>query len=116
MAVARAAHVVNIGAAKVAVMLPDEYEANGSAISSVVGVTKVTATTTIDITVSVRALMQAGQVAKLRIAFKVNGRRKTADIICDLDKSKTAITSLKGKNFRGHPIISAYIPTHVRFG
>jgi translation initiation factor 1 (eIF-1/SUI1) len=102
--VLRSEHTTTVGTDSVALTLPDEYEG----ISTIVGITKLAATGTADREGSIPELLKQGQIIRIRIGYIVGTRRKYATIICNIDKIKTALGSLKNKAFRGGTIRSAY--------
>lgn len=114
----RASHIVRVGTKDVVVKLPDVYSANGSDIGTYVGVTKVTGSVSADTSNGrVSNLLLDAQIARIRISYRnAAGKYRTADIICDLDKYKSAIGTLPGKNYRGSKIIDAFIGRRRRLG
>lgn len=113
MAIAKALHVVTVGAAKVGVMLPDFYDS----IDTIVGVTKATGVASYDVRGSLNGLIRDGQILHLRISWLPSGatKTKTANIICDMTKAPTAAGDLIGKDFRGGKIKGAGVKRHVQF-
>lgn len=116
----RATHKIDVGGTDVLVKLPDVYSATGSDVGQYVGVTKVVSGTTLSTGAqngSVSNLLLNGQIARVRISYRNSaGKYRTADLICDLDKYKTAIGTLPGKNYRGFKIIDAFIARRRRVG
>ncbi|MBD2210193.1 hypothetical protein H6G27_09915 [Nostoc linckia FACHB-104] len=107
----RVPHLLRNGTSKIVVTLPDVY----GEIGSTVGVEKLTG----DIPGGagggdVADLMKLGQAIKIKISYKVAGKRKTADVICSVDNIKTAMPALASKTFNGGNIIKAYFPRRRR--
>lgn len=109
--IAKAPHTLTVGATKVGVILPDQY----AGLSSVLGIDKVTTGNKPDLSSSVRDLMRSGQALKIRVSYAVGTRRVTTDLLCAIDKAKTAVTELVGKTIRGSTIKTAYFPQRARF-
>lgn len=109
----RVPHLVGTGANAVVVSLPDVY----GSIASVVGVAKLEGDPPNDASGGeVSDLMRGGQAIKIRISYKVGTKRKTSDVVCAVDKIKTAIQALPSKNFNGGDVIRAYFPRRRRLG
>lgn len=109
----RVPHLVGSGANAVVVSLPDVY----GQIASTVGVKKLESDPPEDASGGeVSDLMRGGQALKIRISYKVGTKRKTSDILCAVDKIKTAMPALPSKNFNGGDIIRAYFPRRRRLG
>jgi hypothetical protein len=111
VALKRIPHVITVGTSKVGVILPDEY----GAIATTVGVTKVSGNNKPELSSSTPDLLKAGQALKIRISYSIGGKRRTSDVLCDIDKAKTAVTELVGKTFREATIITAYFPRRARY-
>lgn len=110
---ARVPHKVVVGTTSVGVYLLDEY----SSIGPLVGVTKVSDTDIPAISGTVSDLVRRGAIARLKIGYEgTGGRRKYAHIICDLDKVKTAVSTLPGKSFKSGTIKSAFFGQRRRLG
>jgi hypothetical protein len=109
----REAHIVGSGSDAVIISLPDVY----SAISSVVGVSKMTGPKPDGATGSTVSLAKrSGLVVPLRICYIEGTKRRYTNIICSLDKVKTAIAELPGKNYNTFKIKTAYFPRRMRLG
>lgn len=106
------AHVVGSGASAIILELPDNY----SGVASLVGVQKLTGDPPDGATgTDIADALHNGLIAKIRISYLENGKRKTGNLICSIDKLKSAIKALRGKTFGGHTIKSAYFPSRRRF-
>lgn len=113
----RKPHTILVGATKVAVLLPDVYQS----IGAIVGVDAVAdgAASGADTSASPSDLLKSGQALRIRIRYTggVGTPSKTSDVLCDIDKAKTAVTDLVGKTFKtGGLIKSAYFPRRARLG
>lgn len=109
----RIPHLVGTGGNAVVVSIPDLYDS----IGSVVGVAKLTGEPPDGAGGGeVSDLMKNGQAIRIRIAYKIGTKRKTADILCAVDKIKTAIHALPSKTFNGGDVISAFFPRRRRLG
>ena len=110
-------YTLKVGSQTVVIQLPKFYDD----IATYVGVTKITGTAPADAGKgSVSRLLRDAQIAKVRVSYKkvIGGvaKYRTQDIICDLDKFKTALGTLPGKTFRDSKIEDAYIPRRRRLG
>ena len=112
----RVGHVLTVGATKVGVIVSDVYDGNGSNIGNVVGVEKITGNNRPDTSNSSSDLLRSGQALRIRISYGEGARARRADILCDIDKAKTAISELPGKTFRNGTIRTAYFARRMRLG
>lgn len=116
MATERKLHTIMAGATKVAVILPDIYQE----IGSTVGIDQPTGTAGSGADTSARPadLLKSGQALKIRVRYLATGSAfgKTSDVLCDIDKAKTAVAELMGKTFKGGTIKSAYFARRARLG
>jgi hypothetical protein len=110
-AITKAPHTITVGTTKVGLILPDQY----SGLSSVLGIDKVTTGNKPELSSSPSELMRSGQAIKIRVSFAVGTKRRTSDLLCSIDKAKTAVTELVGKSFRGTVIKTAYFKRQARF-
>lgn len=110
---ARVPHKIVVGTTSVGVYLLDEY----GSINTVVGVTKVSDTDIPAVSGTVSDLVRRGSIARLRIGYELSGgKRKYANIVCDLDKVKSAVSVLPGKSFKSGVIKSAFFAQRRRLG
>lgn len=106
------AHLVGTGSSAVVIEVPNNYEA----IGSIVGVNKLTGSPPEGADgASIAEGIRDGRFVKIRISYKDNNKRKSSYIICELSKVKTALRSLKGKQYAGREITGANLPTRRRF-
>lgn len=111
--VKRVPHLVGTGSNSVVVSLPDVYGQIGSSV----GVAKLEGEPPEGASGGeVSDLMRGGQAIKVRISYKIGTKRKTADILCAVDKIKTGLHALPSKTFNGGDIIRAYFPRRRRLG
>jgi len=110
----RATYSLKVGTATVLLNLPQVYDD----IGTYVGLSKVPGTAPDDASYGqVSDLLRNAQIARLRISYRnAAGKYRTADVICDLDKYKSAIGTLPGKTYRTSKIIDAFIPRRRRLG
>lgn len=112
----RALHTITVNAAKVGVILPDTYEANGSQIGTDTGVEKASATNKPEMVYKSSELLRAGQAIRVRVRWSdAASKIRTANILCDVEKAATVCGDLVGKGFRGGTIKTAYFPRRARF-
>lgn len=110
---AKVPHKIMVGTTGVGVYLSDVYDS----IGATVGVSKVSDTDLPAINASVTDLVRRGSVARIRIGYESTaGRRKYANIVCDLEKVKTAISALAGKTYKTGTIKSAFFGQRRRLG
>lgn len=105
-------HYLTIDSKKYGVILPDTY-AN---IDTVVGVSKGSATTEVDYSTSSNELLRNGNAVKIKVRYPDGAKVRTATILCDISKAKSAPAGLVGKTFRTGAIKSAYFPRRARLG
>lgn len=103
---------VGSGTAKIGFSAPDVY----SEIGSVLGVTKLAGSDTVDSVARVGDMIRQGQAMRLRVRYEEDGEVKTSTVICDIDKAPSAIAGLRGKSFAGGTIKSANIMRRRRLG
>lgn len=109
----RETHIVGSGSDAVIISLPDVY----SGISSVVGVSKMTGAKPDGATGSTVGLAKkTGLVVPIRICYIEGTKRRYTNIICSLDKVKTALAELPGKTYNTFKIKTAYFPRRMRLG
>ena len=104
-------HVLTVGATKVGVILSDVY----AGIETIVGVDKISPTNRPDTSSSAADLLKSGQALRIRIRYVAGTKARTADVLCDVDKAKTAVSELVGKTYRGGAIRSAYFARRARY-
>ena len=110
-AIKRVPHTITVGTTKVGIILPDEY----AGLGTVLGNDKLTTSNKPELSSSSSDLLKAGQALKIRVSFAIGTKRRTADLLCDIEKAKTAVTELVGKAFRGSTIKTAYFPRRARY-
>jgi hypothetical protein len=111
VALKRVPHTITVGAAKVGVILPDEY----GGLGTILGVDKLTTSNKPELSSTSNDLVRSGQALKIKVSFAIGTKRRTAYLLCDIDKVKTAVTELVGKSFRGSTIKTAYFPRRARY-
>ncbi|HEY9711316.1 MAG TPA: hypothetical protein V6D48_24110 [Oculatellaceae cyanobacterium] len=104
-----------MGTTKVAVIVSDVYNNNGSSIGNTVGVEPVSDANKPDTSSTSSDLLRSGQALKIRVRYNDGAKPRTADVLCDIDKAKTAVAELVGKTFRNGTIRSAYFPRRARY-
>jgi hypothetical protein len=110
-------HIIDVGAVKLGIVLPDQYKG----IGALLGIEKdAPGGTPPDGSTSPSEAMRRGQAVRIRISYLGSvgstSRRKTATLLCAIEKAKTACTQLVGKQFLDtHMILSAYFPRRARY-
>lgn len=107
----RVPHTITIGTTKIGIVLPDQYDQLGT----ILGIDKLTTGNKPELSSTTSDLMKSGQVIKIRVSFSVTNKRRTTDLVCSIDKARTAVTELVGKSFRGTTIKTAYFARRARF-
>jgi hypothetical protein len=109
----RVTHTLKVGTSVVAVKLPEVYDN----ILADVGLAKPAIVPADASHGSISALLRDAQIARIRVSYRNGaGKYRTADIVCDLEKYKTALGTLPGKTYRGFKIIDAFIARRRRLG
>ncbi len=103
--------MITVGTTKVGIILPDTYRG----LETILGVTKLTTANKPELSSTSSDLMRSGQALKIRVTYAVGTKRQETDLLCDIDKAKTAVTELVGKTFRGTTIKTAYFPRRARY-
>ena len=115
---ALAIHKFTIGTQEHFIKLIDNYDSTGSTIGSALGISRKTDTDSgegVD-RVSVGSALKEGKGVKLSIVYidATSSKRKSAKVFCPIDKAKTAINDIIGKNYRGGEVKSASFPRRRR--
>lgn len=105
------------------IKLPDVYD-NGAEynIGSAMGITKLNGTEEItaeDVSLEVGDGIKNGQLVRLRLSYEDttdNNRRKTANVICPIDKAAGAVVALLAKTYKSSDVKSAAVPRRRRLG
>jgi hypothetical protein len=106
-------HLVGTGPDAIVLVLPDVYAGIGAAL----GVVELTGDPPAGATATtVGNAIKAGLIRKIRITYLDGTKRKRADLVVSLEKSRTAAGALTGSTFRSFKIRTAYYPTRIRLG
>lgn len=103
--------------------LPDVYD-NGNAytIGSAIGISKLTGDDDIPAgtnTIEVSSGIKNGIFIRMRISYKDtsdNNKRKSATIICPMERASGAIAGLRAKKYKNSDVDSASVPRRRRLG
>ena len=117
------AHKFTKGSTTYFIKLPDIYD-NGAGynIGSAMGISKLSGTeevTAADVSLEVGDGIKNGQLIRMRIGYNDttdNNKRKSARVICPIDKAAGAVVSLLSKSYKGSDIKSAAVPRRRRLG
>lgn len=118
-----ASHEVKIGSRTYFIKLPNRYDNGGTSnIGSVLGIKRLSEDTEISAdtdTLEVSAGLRLGKLMRIRISYEdpANAnQKKSAQILCPVEKAAGAITALLSKKYNGGEITSAGIPRRRRLG
>ena len=103
--------------------LPDVYD-NGADynIGSALGISRLGDTEEIDATADTIEIgdgIKTGKLMRIRISYQDatdNNKSKSSQVVCPVDKAKTAITAVLSKTYKASNIKSAGIPRRRRLG
>lgn len=116
-------HKIVINSKDYYIKLPDFYDdGDNSNIGSAMSITKLTADDEIgadEDTIQVGDSIKTGKLLRLRLTYKdsENGNvSRSAQVICPVDKAKSAITAVLTKKYRGGNITAAGVPRRRRLG
>ena len=114
-------HLIDIDGVTSSIKLADVYDATGSDIGTVIGISRVNSDTVIPANtrpISQKDALRNGLLAKLRIRYSSTtngGRARYGSIICPIDKAFTAMTQLEGKSYRGGTVTNVSVPQQARY-
>lgn len=103
--------------------LPDVYD-NGAeyTIGSAIGISKLTANDEIPAgtnTVEVGSGIKNGIFVRMRVSYNDvtdTNKRKSAMIVCPMERASGAIAGLRAKKYKGSDVASAAVPRRRRLG
>lgn len=110
-------HKITVGTQQNVVFIPDVYDG----IKTIVGVAKIPDSDVGEyLRAEVNDLIKTGRAARIRVGYTaVSGTRtvlKYAQVLCDIDKVKTAMGALPKKSFKGGTIRTAGFSRKRRLG
>lgn len=105
-------YVTTVGSQRIGIRLPATYESIAPTLGLEVG----GAETAVDLPGDVPGLLKSGILVRINISYGTVANRKIARLLCERAKLGTALSSLPRAQYKGQPILTAYIPRNSRLG
>ena len=114
-------HLVEIDGVTSSVKLADVYNATGSDIGGVIGISRINNDTNVPANtrpLDLNSAIANGLMVRLNLRYSSTGgtgRTKYGKIVCPIDKAYTAVTQLEGRQYRGGTVTNVSVPQRARF-
>ena len=105
-------YVTTVGSQRIGIRLPSTYES----LAPTLGLEIATEATPADQSGDVPGLLKSGVLVRVHISYGTVLNRKIARLLCERAKLGTALSSLPRAQYKGQPIMTAYIPRRSRLG
>lgn len=104
--------MTTVGTQRIGIRLPATYETLAPAL----GLEIAGEGNPPDLSGDVPGLLKSGVLIRIHISYGTLLNRKIARLLCEREKLGTALSSLPRTNYKGQPIMTAYIPRNSRLG
>ena len=105
-------YVTTVGTQRIGIRLPATYES----LAPSLGLQLASEANPADLPGDVPGLLKSGILVRICISYGTVTNRKVARLLCERAKLGTALSSLPRAQFKGQPILTAYIPRNSRLG
>lgn len=105
-------YVTTVGSQRIGIRLPATYES----LAPTLGLEVAGGDNPVDLPGDVPGLLKSGVLVRLHISYGTVLNRKIARLLCERAKLATALSSLPRAQYKGQPIMTAYIPRNSRLG